>query len=326
MPTIDTLIPVPVRELWPNEADDFTPWLLDNPEILGDLLGTELFPVDREAAVGRYSADLLFRDSSDRVVIVENMYGATDHDHLGKLITYSAGLDAGVAVLLAEKFRDEHRSALDWLNHISQNDFAFFGVILEAWRIGGSNPAPRLRIDTQPDNWSRTVRSSASGGSPSAQAYRRFWSQFLPRLHEAPQARQGWSRITTPSKGNWMSFGSARSELLRYNPSFCTIPRRGCRVEAYLDSTRVDPNEVFDWLHDQRENIDGTVNQPVEWDRLDAKRACRISVYFPGEEEFRVSDEERWPELPAWMVPALCGLKDAIDPVIEGYPGTESQR
>lgn len=320
MSTIDTLIPVPVRDLWPNEANDFTPWLHDNAEILGDLLGTELFPVDREATVGRYSADLLFRDSSDRVVVVENMYGATDHDHLGKLITYSAGLEAGVAVLLAEKFHDEHRSALDWLNHISQNDFAFFGVILEAWRIGDSNPAPRLRIDTQPDNWSRTVRSAASSDSPSARAYRRFWSQFLPRLHEAPRARPRWSRISTPSKGNWMSFGSARSELLRYNPSFCAIPRRGCRVEAYLDSTQVDPNEVFDWLHDKREDIDRAINQPVEWDRLDAKRACRISVYFPGEDEVRVSDEERWPDLLDWMVPVLCDLKDAIDPVIEGYP------
>ena len=47
--------------------------------ILGDLLGTELFPEDREAAVGRYSADLLFRDNSERVVVVENMFGPTDH-------------------------------------------------------------------------------------------------------------------------------------------------------------------------------------------------------------------------------------------------------
>ena len=146
------------------------------------------------------------------------MFGPTDHDHLGKLITYSAGLDAGVAVLVAEEFRDEHRSALDWLNHISQNDFAFFGIILEAWRIGDSNPAPRLRVDTQPDGWSRAVRAATSGESPTAQAYRRFWRLFLPRLHEAKKARPNWSRVSTPSKRHWMSFGSARSELLRYNP------------------------------------------------------------------------------------------------------------
>ena len=324
MSSIDTLIPVSVRELWPNEASGFTPWLHANPGILGDVLGTELFPEDREAAVGRYSADLLFRDNSDRVVVVENMFGPTDHDHLGKLITYSAGLGAGVAVLVAEEFRDEHRSALDWLNHISQNDFAFFGVILEAWRIGDSNPAPRLRVDTQPDNWSRAVRSTAGGDSPTAQAYRRFWGRFLPRLHEAQQARPKWSRVSTPSKGNWMSFGSARSELLRYNPAFCATPRRGCRVEAYLDSTDVDPSDVFDWLHERRQDIDEAVSQPVEWDRLDGRRACRIAVYFP--DEVRVSDEHRWAELVEWMVPTICDLKVAFDPVIEGYPKTASQR
>ena len=323
MPTIDTLIPVPVRELWPNEANDFTPWLHDNPEILGDLLGAELFSKDSEVAVGRYSADLLFSDSTGRIVVVENMFGPTDHDHLGKLITYSAGLDAGVAALIAEEFRDEHRSALDWLNHISQNDFAFFGVIIEAWRIGNSDPAPQLRVDTQPDNWSRAVRSTASGDSPIAELYRRFWGRFLPRLHEARQTRPKWSRVSTPSKRHRMSFGSARSELLRYDPCFCASPKRGCRVEAYLDSTWVDPSEVFDWLHERRKYIEGAIDQPVDWDRLDDKRACRISVYFP--DEVRVGDEDRWADIIEWMVPTLCDLKDAIDPVIERYPQNASQ-
>ena len=115
-----------------------------------------------------------------------------------------------------------------------------------------------------------------------------------------------------------MSFGSARSELLRYNPAFCATPRRGCRVEAYLDSTLTDPSGVFDWLHERRDEIDGAIEQPVEWDRLDGRRACRISVYFPH--EVRVLDEHRWTEIVEWMVPTLCHLKDAIDPVIQTYP------
>ena len=312
--TIETLISVPVRTLWPNEANDFTPWLHDNPGILGDVLGTELFPEDREVPVGRYSADLLFRDSSDRLVVVENMFGATDHDHLGKLITYSAGLDAGVAVLIAETFRDEHRSALDWLNRVSQSDFAFFGVILEAWRIGDSHPAPRLRVDTKPDDWSRAVRATTAD-SPTAQAYHRFWSEFLPKLHHA---QPGWSRVSTPSKTNWMSFGSSRPEIVRYNPAFCATPRRGCRVEAYLDSTTLDPSEVFDWLVERREGINAAIDQQVEWDRLDGRRACRISVYFP--DELRVTDEDRWSELVGWLVPTIGRVKDAFDPVIGAYP------
>ena len=286
MTKIDTLIPVPVRELWRNEAADFTPWLLDNAALLGEVLGTELFPEGRERRVGRYSADLMFRDSSDRLVVVENMFGATDHDHLGKLITYSAGLDAGIAVLIAEEFRDEHRSALDWLNRVSRNDFSFFGVVLEAWCIGDSNPAPRLRVDTKPDDWLRNVRSS--GDSLRAQTYRRFWGEFLPRLHDV---HPDWSRVRTPSKDHWMSFGSARSDLYRYNPAFGMALRRTCRVELYVDSPTVTPSDVFDWLVERRDEIEAKVTQEIDWDRLDGNRACRIAVYF--HDEVRVSDEHR---------------------------------
>ena len=313
MPKIDTLIPVPVRQVWPNEAGDFTPWLGDNPRILGDVLGTELFPEGREAPVGRYSADLTFRDSSDRLVVVENMFGPTDHDHLGKLITYSAGLGAGIAVLISEEFRDEHRSALDWLNRVSRDDFAFFGVVVEAWRIGDSDPAPRLRVDTKPDNWSRTVRSA--GDSETAQTYRRFWGEFLPRLHEA---HPDWSRVATPSKGSWMSFGSARSDLFRYNPVFCATPRRTGRVELYIDAPSDAPSEAFDWLVERRDEIEAKVPQEIDWDRMDGRRACRIAVYF--RDEVRVTDEHRWAELIDWFVETVGQLKAAFDPVIRDYP------
>ena len=139
MEGIGTLSPVDVRAVWADEARDFTPWLAENADLLGEALGMDLLHEETEAAVGRYSADLVFREvSTDRLVVVENLFGPSDHDHLGKLIVYAAGLEAGYAVLLAPEFRDEHRAALDWLNSISAEDFGFFGVVLEAWRIGDS--------------------------------------------------------------------------------------------------------------------------------------------------------------------------------------------
>ena len=172
-----------------------------------------------EAAVGRYSADLVFREEDKgRYVVVENMFGPTDHDHLGKLITYAAGLKACYAVLLAPDFRDEHRSALNWLNDISTDDFGFFGVVLEAWRIGDSLPAPRLRVDVQPDEWSRSVRTERNASlTKNQQAYRRFWGEFLPVFKTK---YSDWTRAATPSKENWMSFPSARSNLCRYSAAF----------------------------------------------------------------------------------------------------------
>ncbi len=310
MSEIKTLERVEVRKLWPNEAADFTPWLHKHPQILGDALGTELFPQEMEANVGRYSADLLFRGSSDELVVVENMFGATDHDHVGKLVTYAAGLDAAVAVLIAEEFRDEHSSAIDWLNRVS-NGVAFFGVALEAWRIGDSGPAPRLRVDQKPDDWSRTMRPPPNQ-SPTAQLYRRFWGDFLPRLHRLqPQ----WQGVSTPSKKESMLFGSSRSDLLKYGAVFNS---RGCRVEAYLDSQKVQPADVFDWLEGQRDAIDAAVGDDVKWDRIDGKGACRIAVHFPA--DIRVAEEDRWPELIDWAVDAMGAMKDAFDPVISAYP------
>lgn len=112
--TLSTIRRVELRNVWPNEATDFTPWLAENIGELGAALGLELGLRQREADVGGYSLDILAHDlNRDRPVVVENQLGSTDHDHLGKLLTYAAGFDANVVVWLTREFRDEHRQALD---------------------------------------------------------------------------------------------------------------------------------------------------------------------------------------------------------------------
>ena len=208
---VGTLQSVPIREVWRDEARDLTPWLAENPSLLEDALGLELELEGQEVAVGPFSADLLFRDiSSNQLVVVENLINPTDHDHLGKVITYAAGLGAHHVVLLAERFRPEHRSALTWLNSISDDDHCFFGLSLEVWKIEDSS-APRLRLEVQPDDWTRTVRSSASHAmTDHQQACVDFWAEFLPAFHEA---HPGWSKATKPQKATWMNFPSGRSGI-----------------------------------------------------------------------------------------------------------------
>ena len=152
------LEPVDLREVWPNEESDFTPWLADqkNLAILGDALGMPLEFVAREEAVGPYSADILCRDSNDGTqVVVENQLESTDHDHLGKLLTYAAHLGARVVVWIAKSFTDQHRAALDWLNEVSETGaqaaelvgnqrgvgragFYLYGVV-STWSEGGGH-------------------------------------------------------------------------------------------------------------------------------------------------------------------------------------------
>jgi len=279
----------------------------------------DLLHQETEAAVGRYSADLVFREeSTNRPVVVENMFGATDHDHLGKLITYSAGLDAGYAVLLAPELRDEHRSALNWLNSISTDEFGFFGVVLEVWRIGDSAPAPRLRVEVKPDNWSRgirAVRSAAQTGTQ--QAYLRFWDEFLPAFRIA---HPGWTRATAPSKSSWVSFPSSRSPLLRHNAAFCRPDGKyRLRGEVYIDGGDADTNKnTFDGLHEKKQQIEQAVGEALDWDRLDHRRASRISLYFP--DEIRITDEERWPDARTWLVQAMGKMRNAFNPILEELP------
>ena len=316
MEGIGTLSRVDIREVWPDEARCFTPWLAENADLFGEALGMNLVHEQTEASVGKYSADLVFRDvDTENLVVVENMFGATDHDHLGKLIVYAAGLEVGYAVLLAPAFRDEHRTALNWLNSISTDDFGFFGVVLEAWRIGDSLPAPRLRVDTKPDNWSRFLRPTQRSGLTETQlAYRRFWDGFLPVFLDA---HPGWTRTSTPPKRHWMVFPSRRSSLLRYSAAFCRSVGGGygLRAEAYIDTGDVETTKgAFDGLQEKRQQIERAVGEELDWDRLDDKRAARVSLYFPG--EIRVADEERWPEARAWLIQAMGKMRAAFDPIL----------
>ena len=147
------------RNVWVNEATRFTPWLAENLDYLGEVLGMDLELIRREAAVGDFAADLLARDlNRDSIVIIENQLEPTDHRHLGQLITYAAGLDASAVVWLSPSLREEHRQALDWLNRRSDGTLEFFGVVLELIQIDQSLPAINFRLAASPNDRGRTER------------------------------------------------------------------------------------------------------------------------------------------------------------------------
>ena len=312
--TIGELAPVPVRDVWPDEARDLTPWLAENPEVLGSALGMDLELDGSEVPVGPFSADLLLHDANTgRHVVVENMIGDTNHDHLGKIITYAAGLDASHAVLIAETFRQEHRSALQWLNANSRDSVSFFGIALKAWRIGDSSPAPQLDVVVEPDEWVRSIHAeNLDSMSGTQMAYREFWAEFLPAFHER---YPGWSRARIPSKNHFMDFPSGKSRV-HYSVNFCRPNNRPrFRFELYVDGKdRDEAAHRFARLKEHREEIENAFIDSLAWEPLDRRKASRVACYYPQDVEVHARD--RWRDVRDWSLDRLGPFREVMQPLI----------
>jgi len=173
---------VDLRSAWKHEALDFTPWLAANLDRLGDTLGIRLEHVQTEAAVTTFSADILARNADDySLVLIENQLEEGDHNHLGQILTYLAGLSAHTVVWVAPTFRDAHLSAIRWLNQNTVEPFAFFAVAVRVVRIGESQLAPLFEIVERPNDWERQVQAQARELGPTGQFIKSFWTYFIER-------------------------------------------------------------------------------------------------------------------------------------------------
>ena len=299
-----TIEKVDIRSIWPNEASDFTPWLAENLSALGEALGLDLELESREAPVGGYSLDVLARDGNGRPVIIENQLGPTDHTHLGQLLTYAAGFDANVIVWIAKVFRDEHREALDLLNHRTGEDTEFFGVEVELWKIDESRPAVNFNLISTPK---QTVSGARAKDvvSERQERYREFFQGLIDTLREEHQ-------FTNAKKGqpqSWYSFSSGTSGF-NYGANFNAGGR--ARVELYIDSGEQERNKrTFDRLEEQREAFESGLGDTLEWERLDSRRASRVSIRRPGSID---DDGGTLGEIQDWMIQKLLAFKDVFGP------------
>ena len=296
---------VDLREVWPHEAQDFTPWLAENIDKLGEALGLDLEFQEREAPVGPFFLDVLAHDrSGDRPVIIENQLEATNHSHLGQLLTYAAGYDAGVIIWLTGDFQDEHRQALDWLNQRTGEDTAFFGVVVEAWQIDGSRPAPHFRVVAMPNNWQKQATQSKEG-SPKGERYRAF---FQP-LTDVCREKHKLTNSKTAQAKSWQNFKAGFSGF-NYGTSF---GNNFARVELYIDCGDIGLNkDRFDQLRAQKYDIEQELASGLDWQRLDHARACRISVVRDGA---TVDDgPHELTATRAWMQDYLLKFRDVFGP------------
>ncbi len=304
-PEFDNIEKVDPRSIWSHEAHDFTPWLAENIDRLGEAIGIDLELVTREAEVGGFSLDILAKDlGRNSNVIIENQLASTDHDHLGKLLTYASGYDADVILWVATEIREEHRQALDWLNQRTDAKTDFFGVTIEIIKIGNSKPALQFKVAVSPNEWQKNrKKESSTQVSERSELYRTYFQELIDELREK-------HKFTSARKGqpqNWYSFSSGRRSF-NYSHSFAN--KGNVRVEIYIDSGDLEDNKIrFDQLLGNREAIEFELGETLTWERLDSKRACRVAVYREGSIE---SSSEELQALRDWAIQRLLRFKQVF--------------
>ena len=180
--SISSLIHKPVRDAWPNEASDFTPWLSENLEQLEEVLGFKLELEGCEVAVDSFSADILaIKPQDGSRVLIENQLEGSDHKHLGQIMTYLSGLEANTVVWIATQFRDAHLSAINWLNENTASSVDFFAVALKVVQIGSSPYAPILEVVAKPNQWTRDLHELAGKSSELTKTRAKFWDDYVGR-------------------------------------------------------------------------------------------------------------------------------------------------
>jgi hypothetical protein len=224
---------VPLREVWRHEGNDFSKWLAapENMKLLSETVGIDLEPIEREAKIGKYWLDILARDAATgRTVVIENQLEASNHDHLGKIITYAAGKNADVVVWIVKEANEEHRQAIEWLNNRTDSSLGFFLLEIEMWSIGDSEPAPKFNVVEAPNVWGKGERESLS---ETQKLGKRFWTAFNAYAERQPEfMRQFNLRKAQPQ--NWYDFSIGHpdchlcvSESVFYKEIRATVYTRG---------------------------------------------------------------------------------------------------
>lgn len=305
---LGTLLQVSPRDVWINEAHDFTPWLAQNLDLLGSALAMDLEFVRTESSVGSYSCDIeALETGTGRRVVIENQLEQTDHSHLGQLLTYAAGLDATVVIWISTKVRDEHREAIDFLNRHTREGLDFFAIALELVRIGDSQPAVVFRLAASPNAWAKSAATPGSvQASDKMNAYQAFFQPLMDELRETYY----FTNAKAAQPQSWYAFSSGTTGVT-YGVAFTN--KNEFRVEIYIDVGSVTRNKaIFDHYNAMRDQIEIAVGSTLNWDRLDGRQASRISIALPSKAIQHSAEEGAL--MRAWAIKQLLAFKKAFGP------------
>ena len=274
-----------LRSIWPHEALNFTPWVAENVDLLADAVGLDITVDETESSVGDFNVDIYASETgTDRKIIIENQLEDTDHDHLGKLITYASGKGADVVIWVVKHAREEHKAAVEWLNNHTDDKIGFFLCEIKLFQIGDSQIAPAFTVVERPNDWTKEIRKTASANSTQQQRLE-YWQAF----NDYAFSDANFSRIFNkrkPTTDHWMDFSIGSSA--------CHIAvsqiqkRKAVDVELYIN----DDKELFKSLFAHKDEIEKNMEMELEWKELPERKASRILI----EKTVDLDDRATWPE------------------------------
>ena len=314
---IGRLEKVQLRELWATEAQEFTPWLgqEENIKFLGDSIGIELEVEAQEQEVGPFRADILCKDTaSSDWVLIENQLERTDHTHLGQLMTYSAGLDAVTIIWIAGQFTEEHRASFDWLNRITAEGMNFFGLEIELWRIGDSPIAPKFNVVSKPNDWTKTVQSTAGRGELSET--RRLQLEYWTELRRLMEDNGSPVRCQTPKPQHTTGFSIGRS----YFHLVARANTRDKEIGAYLCLHGPEKRAHYQLLRERhKQQVEEQMGMELTWRELPDAKESQIVTCLPADP----TDRSDWGRQHSWLKDKVEALHRVFSPIVKELDASE---
>lgn len=290
-----------LRSIWPHEALNFTPQVAENVDLLADAVGLDITVDETESSVGDFNVDIYASETgTDRKIIIENQLEDTDHDHLGKLITYASGKGADVVIWVVKHAREEHKAAVEWLNNHTDDKIGFFLCEIKLFQIGDSQIAPAFIVVERPNDWTKEIRKTASANSTQQQRLE-YWQAF----NDYAFSDANFSRIFNkrkPTTDHWMDFSIGSSA--------CHIAvsqiqkRKAVDVELYIN----DDKELFKSLFAHKDEIEKNMEMELEWKELPERKASRILI----EKTVDLDDRATWPEQFDYIMDTCIKMKRAF--------------
>lgn len=296
-----------LRTVWPHEATDFTPWLAadENISLLADAVGLEIAVEETESNVGDFHVDIFATEAiTGRRIIIENQLEDTNHDHLGKLITYAAGKSAEIIIWIVKHAREEHRAAVEWLNNNTDERIGFFLCEIKLYRIGNSAPAVKFDVIEKPNDWTKVLRKTESVSETQQERYN-YWTAFQDyAFQKKPFAKNFKRRKATTD--NWFDFSIGSSA--------CVIrltqirQRNELGAEIYIHNSK----DLFRTLLANKDAIESKIGLSFDWRELPDKKASRIVVF----KEVSFDDESARHEQFDWLIEILPKMKNTFAPYL----------